>query len=351
MSALGIRQKRMALPLPKAALKMTAKSRLNITNKFEAQVSQETILEAETDELIDIEEYTEEEGFADEDNDREQLIEYSTDEIDIDDDGTFGNEIRESVFDSSDDEVFHNIKPDIVIEEVVSTGGIANADLSVNVPSKVRSLTGTASREHEIRTDALERIGKFLAEQDEGFLLNDDFDTTLITAKKQKDIARLVGKDETWITRLKQSCIVQTPRWGLQPLFLFFPEELPASVISYSESIVRQISNEDPLNPITIEKLAELVSQGSSEYKSLTSNAGSKLRRLLERLSIPTPNERLKLARSITDFLKAYEGESDAEMMHLLQMAGNDGLDKLLTRYGSFSSNLLRRLRHGKTKR
>lgn len=336
----------MAVPLPKMAQKKTAKSKLNITNKFEAQVSQEAILEAEVDELLDMEEYTEEEALTEEDDEREHLIEYSPDEIDIDDDSDFDTEIGESVFDSSDDEVFHNIRPDIVIEEVVSTGGIANAALSVHVPSRIRSLAGTASQEHEIRTDALERIGRFLAKQDEGFLLNDGFDVALITAKKQKDIARLVGKDETWITRLKQSCIVKTPRWGLQPLFLFFPEEMPASVVSYSESIVHHISNEDPLKPIPIEELGTLISHGKSEYKSLTSNAGSKLRRILERLSIPTPNERLKLARSIADFLKAHEGKSDAEIMHFMQIAGYKDLDKLLTRYGSFSSNLLRRLRH-----
>lgn len=345
MSALGISQKRMAVPLPKVSQKKTAKSKLNITNKFQAQVSQETILEAETDELLDNEEYTEKETFSEED-DTEHLIEYNADELDIDNDDDFDTEKRESVFDSSDDEVFHNIRPDIVIEEVVSTGRVSNSALSVHIPSKVRYLTGTASQEHEIRTDALERIGRFLAEQDKGFLLNDDFDAGLITAKKQKDIARLVGKDETWITRLKQSCIVQTPRWGLQPLFLFFPEEIPSSMKDHSEAVIRHIDNEDPLNPLTIEDLASLISRDDSEYRSLSSNAGSKLRRILEKLSVPPPHERLILAKVFAAQLVVHKDVGGPELIKIVKKSGKMNLSQLLNKYRSFSDKLIEKLKN-----
>jgi len=346
MAALKIKQKIKTAPQPKLSPKRTVKAKPNISHKFEAQVSQETFLEIEADDILDgKEDYLEDKAVGQDETDN--LIEYDAEELDIDDESNLDADRRDSIFDSPD-AISYDLRPDIVLEEIAPYAGKAPATISVFIPSKIRSLIGNASIEHEIRTEALEKIGKLLAEQDRGFLSGENFDPVLISYKRQKDVARLIGKDETWITRLKQSCIVQTPRWGLQPLSIFFPEEIPSSIKDYSEAVKHHINNENPMKPLTMEELASLISQGDHEYKSLTVNAGSKLRRILERLSFPPPKERLKLAKIITEHLAEHENAANSELLDNLKNSGKKNISKLFVKHSSFSDKLIQKLKDRK---
>ena len=343
----------------KSLRKGKAKSKPNIFHKYDAQVSQETFLEedfeyADSDVLEPEEELLSEDTPNDEIQEiKEKLNDYDPDEIDTDDDRNLDPDERGSIFDSYETKALRKIQPDIILEEVLPYNDSGSSvTIDIFIPSKKRLYTRRTStkgqKEYEIRTEALEKIGNLLANKDRDFLLNNIYNPSLITQKKQKEVARSIGKDETWITRLKQSCIIQTPRWGMQPLSIFFPEEISSGVEDYSRHIIDQIDNEDPFKPLPIKELAGLVSVNEVDYKELTTNAGSKLRRVLEKLSIPPPKERLKLAESLMEAISVHTDKINSEIIEIIKGADKKKLSKLLIRYNSFSEKLIQKLKSRK---
>jgi len=336
-----------------------AKSKPNIFHKYDAQVSQETFLE-EDFEYVESGVLEPEKEFINKDtpNDEtqeiiEELNDYEPDEIDTDDDGNLDFDESGSIFDPYDTKPLRKIQPDVILEEVYPYNDSGfSVTIDIFIPSKRRMFGRCAStkgqKEYEIRTEALEKIGNMLAKKDRDFLLNNVYNPSLITQKKQKEVARSIGKDETWITRLKQSCIIQTPRWGMQPLSIFFPEEIPSGVEDYSRQIIDQIDKENPFMPLSIKELAGLVSDTEVDYKALTINAGSKLRRVLEKLSIPPPKERMKLAEILMEAINIHKDNNNFEIIEIAKGADKKKISKLLIRYNSFSEKLIQKLKSRK---
>lgn len=350
MSKGSIRRKKSVTP--KTANKRKTKRKPDIFQKLQAQVSQETILEENLDNSDYLEPDVEPEEIPSDEvgESGEQLIDYDPEEVDIDEEEPLGNDKSMSIFDTYEAKPFMRIRSDIILDEIIPYNDSKTSDridIDVYIPSKKRLIGkggGKKSKEHAIRTEALERIGALLANQDKGFLLGNVFNPALITQKRQKDIARSIGKDETWITRLKQSCVVQTSRWGLQPLSIFFPEETLSSIESYSRQIVDSINNEDPLNPLSIEELARLVSQTEVDYKNLTTNAGSKLRRILEKLSIPPPKARMNFAKAFTRVINEHENADNSQIIEMVKASNEKWFSETIIEYSDFSEKLIQRL-------
>lgn len=343
----------------KSLRKGKAKSKPNIFHKFEAQIAQETFLE-EDFEYANSDVSEPEEGLISEntpDDETQEIIDelndYDPDEIDTDDDRNLDPDETESIYDSYETKSLRKIQPDIILEELLPYNDSGSSvTIDIFIPSKKRMIGKSTGRkgqkEYEIRTEALEKIGNMLAAKDRDFLLNNVYNPSLITQKKQKEVARSIGKDETWITRLKQSCIIQTPRWGMQPLSIFFPEEISSGVEDYSRRIIDQIDNEDPFKPLPIKELAGLVSDNEVDYQALTTNAGSKLRRVLDKLSIPPPKERLKLAEILMETIDLNKDKTNSEIVEIIKVADKKELSNLLIRYNSFSEKLIQKLKSRK---
>ena len=346
----SIKRKRKVAATSKPESRRASRLKPNILRKYEAQVSHETFMD-EID-VSGLEEYPPEEPLNEETREiAEELIIYGYEELDMDKDEGLDPDEQINIFDFSEGNPLKKIKADIILEEVV-TYGSSDIEVNVYIPSKARAIIrknrGNRQKEYEIRTDALENIGKLLAGKDRQFLLSESFSPELITPKIQKEIARLIRKDETWITRLKQSCIVQTPRWGLQPLSLFFPEVIPSSVENVSKSVIMNINDEDPFNTLSIEELAGIISSTESDYKQLTANAGSKLRRILDKLSIPPPNSRLKLAKVFMDTINEHKDASGSDIIKIVKSSCNDNISQLIIKYNDYSNKLIQRLKAGK---
>ncbi len=333
-----------------------SKRKPNTLQKFEAQVSQETFLK-ENSENIDseileseVESYSKEIEEA-----TEHLIEYDSEALDVDNDEDFGADKKVNIFDFSGETSLKKVEPDIVIDEIIPYNHVNTSKdttvLDVFIPSKKRSLirkdTNKSNKEYSIRVEALEKIGELLAEKDREFLLADVFNPAIIIPKKQKEIARNIHKDETWITRLKQSCIVSTPRFGLQPLSIFFPEETLTNNENYS-MLVDHVNKEDPLNPLSIEDLASLISDNETDYRALTSNAGSKLRRIFKKLSIPPPQERQTLAKYFLNILNDHKDVNISEVLESKKTSRSNNIAKLTAKYINFSEKLFARLKNPK---
>ena len=304
----------------KRSPKQDRRPKQNVVQKYLMQTSQQGLLDRELDavsesddDLFQIESSSSAEDFIL--DQEEQIIDYFSDEVD----GDVEDDACDSVFDSLEEKVLP-IKPDIIFQEVMPFQPYEKTQpnhIDVSIPLMKFTLRKGVSKDVLDRADALQQIGNIIAGKDKEFLLAYQYDLSLISHKVQKDMARIIGKHETWITNLKEACIVETSRWGVLPLSLFFPEEPSSDVKKFSKSIQSHIFNENPLAPLTIEDLASLISHNETTYKSLVSNAGSKLRRILSKLAIPSPKERKDLAEVIINLIQPH-GTTDAEINHAL---------------------------------
>lgn len=319
--------------------------------KYKAQTTQQTYYEEELDDLDleDLPETIDEETTLEGENESEHLIEYEPEETDNEtDDSDFDEDRGESLFDSKDLD-FRKVKPDIILYEICPLEGDAvdeRQEIEVYIPSKETVRRKDAMNDYQIRAEALKAIGNLISEKDRGFLLADSFNPALIYEKIQKDIAKMIGKHASWITNLKKACIVQTPRWGLQPLSIFFPEDISWGVKEFSDPIKKAITDEDSFKPLSIESLASVITKTETEYKILTSNAGSGLRRILAWHNIPNPSDRKRLAESISVVLRKTKNKEASEIIKIV--CANKADLKRVMEYYDFTFDLIEKLKRGK---
>lgn len=319
--------------------------RVNPYIKYKAQTTQQTYYEEEFEEdleIDDLEEPIDEEATPEDENDNENLIEYEPEETDIEtDDFDFDEDNRDSLFDSTGLDST-KVQPDIILYEICPLEGGEAQEIAVYVTAKRKD----AMYDYKIQSEALKAIGNILSEKDRDFLLAESFNPALILEKIQKDIAKVIGKNESWISNLKKTCIVQTPRWGLQPLSIFFPEDIPRDVKEFSSSIKKAIDEEDPFNPLSLKDLASVITETETEYKKLTSNAGSGLRRILAWLNIPIPSARKQLAKSTSAVLNKNRNKGASEIITIV--CANKADLKLVMEYYDFTCGLIEKLKRGK---